>query len=161
MTYWSTFVEAADEDPKIDEVRTRLAAMTTEVEALQNAALNLRRQRETGEGLGPQATITRSNWKLERYQARKKIRMAEAVHRPRSFGDIFRILRAVWREFRTPTVLPEAPSVWQSPKERSVDAIAAAVEAARQITLRNIGGHIVIDFPSLETKSSRDRFREK
>lgn len=40
-------------------------------------------------------------------------------------------------------------------------AAAAAFEAARQISLRNIGGHVVIDFPSLETRASRDRFREK
>lgn len=40
-------------------------------------------------------------------------------------------------------------------------AVAAAFEAARQIMLRNIGGHVVIDFPSLETKASRERFREK
>ena len=38
-------------------------------------------------------------------------------------------------------------------------AIASACEAARQIGVRNIGGHIVIDFPSLESKSSRERFR--
>ncbi len=40
-------------------------------------------------------------------------------------------------------------------------AIAAAFEAARQVCLRNIGGHVVIDFPSLTTKASRDRFRDK
>lgn len=40
-------------------------------------------------------------------------------------------------------------------------AVAAAFEAARQIGLRNIGGHVAIDFPSLDTKASRDRFREK
>lgn len=39
-------------------------------------------------------------------------------------------------------------------------AIAAAREAARQVGLRNIGGHVVIDFPSLDTKASRDRFCE-
>ncbi len=40
-------------------------------------------------------------------------------------------------------------------------AIAAAYEAARQIRLRNIGGHIVIDFPSISGKAARARFNEQ
>ena len=39
-------------------------------------------------------------------------------------------------------------------------ATSAALEAARQIRLRNIGGHVAIDFPSVSDKSSRARFRE-
>ena len=39
-------------------------------------------------------------------------------------------------------------------------AIAAAFEAARQVSLRKLGGHVVIDFPSLESKRSKERFRE-
>ncbi len=38
-------------------------------------------------------------------------------------------------------------------------AIAAASEAVRQIALRNIGGHVVIDFPAIGAKSARTRFR--
>ncbi|MHA7871967.1 MAG: ribonuclease E/G, partial [Hyphococcus sp.] len=38
-------------------------------------------------------------------------------------------------------------------------AIAAAEEAARQIQIRNIGGHIVIDFPSISSERARARFR--
>ena len=40
-------------------------------------------------------------------------------------------------------------------------AIAAAYEASRQITLRNIGGHVVIDFPSISSSSARGRFNEQ
>lgn len=40
-------------------------------------------------------------------------------------------------------------------------AIAAAHEAARQIRLRNIGGHVVIDFPSISSASARSRFNEQ
>ena len=40
-------------------------------------------------------------------------------------------------------------------------AIAAAHEAARQIRLRNIGGHIVIDFPSINSSAARKRFSEQ
>lgn len=39
-------------------------------------------------------------------------------------------------------------------------AIAAAGEAVRQISLRNIGGHIVIDFPDISNEASRKRFGE-
>jgi Ribonuclease G/E len=39
-------------------------------------------------------------------------------------------------------------------------AIAAAHEAAHQISLRNIGGHVVIDFPSINSKTARVRFNE-
>ncbi len=38
-------------------------------------------------------------------------------------------------------------------------ATAAADEALRQIGLRNIGGHVVIDFPSIGAKAARTRFR--
>jgi Ribonuclease G/E len=40
-------------------------------------------------------------------------------------------------------------------------AITAAYEAARQICLRNIGGHIVIDFPSVSDKAASARFKEE
>ncbi len=39
-------------------------------------------------------------------------------------------------------------------------ALSAAYEAAHQIVLRNIGGHIVIDFPALKGDASRKRFNE-
>jgi Ribonuclease G/E len=39
-------------------------------------------------------------------------------------------------------------------------AVAAAGEAVRQISLRNIGGHIVIDFPDISNEASRKRFGE-
>ena len=39
-------------------------------------------------------------------------------------------------------------------------SFAAAKEAARQISLRNIGGHIVVDFPSLQGDAARKRFRD-
>ena len=40
-------------------------------------------------------------------------------------------------------------------------AIAAAYESVRQIRLRNIGGHVVIDFPSISGKAARTRFNEQ
>ncbi len=39
-------------------------------------------------------------------------------------------------------------------------AFAAAGEAMRQISLRNIGGHIVIDFPDIPGDAGRKRFQE-
>ena len=39
-------------------------------------------------------------------------------------------------------------------------AVAAASEAVRQISLRNIGGHVVIDFPDISNEASRKRFGE-
>ncbi|MEO1240668.1 MAG: ribonuclease E/G [Pseudomonadota bacterium] len=39
-------------------------------------------------------------------------------------------------------------------------ALSAACEAAHQIILRNLGGHIVIDFPALKGDASRKRFNE-
>ena len=39
-------------------------------------------------------------------------------------------------------------------------AVAAAYEAARQVRLRDIGGHVVIDFPSISNKPARARFAE-
>ncbi len=39
-------------------------------------------------------------------------------------------------------------------------AVTAACEAVRQISLRNIGGHIVIDFPAISNKPARARFGE-
>lgn len=38
-------------------------------------------------------------------------------------------------------------------------AFAAADEALRQVCLRNIGGHVVIDFPAIGSKNARTRFR--
>lgn len=48
-----------------------------------------------------------------------------------------------------------------SQRLREKIAISAAHEAARQIRLRNIGGHIVIDFPSISGASARTRFHEQ
>lgn len=39
-------------------------------------------------------------------------------------------------------------------------AVAAAYEAVRQVRLRDIGGHVVIDFPSISNKPARARFAE-
>lgn len=39
-------------------------------------------------------------------------------------------------------------------------AFAAADEAARQISVRNIGGHVVIDFPDIPGEAGRKRFQE-
>ncbi|WP_425408644.1 ribonuclease E/G [Hyphococcus sp.] len=39
--------------------------------------------------------------------------------------------------------------------------VAAAKEAIRQVSLRNIGGHIVIDFPPLKGETQRRRFQEQ
>jgi len=39
-------------------------------------------------------------------------------------------------------------------------AIAAGYEAAHQISLRNIGGHIAIDFPAMSGQGARERFNE-
>ncbi len=39
-------------------------------------------------------------------------------------------------------------------------SFAAASEAARQISLRNIGGHVVIDFPEMPGEGARKRFSE-
>jgi len=48
-----------------------------------------------------------------------------------------------------------------SQRLREKVAIAAVHEAARQIRLRNIGGHVVIDFPSISGASARIRFNEQ
>ncbi|MCK5745228.1 MAG: ribonuclease E/G, partial [Oricola sp.] len=39
-------------------------------------------------------------------------------------------------------------------------AFAAADEAMRQVSLRNIGGHVVIDFPDIPGETARKRFQE-
>lgn len=39
-------------------------------------------------------------------------------------------------------------------------ALAAADEAMRQISLRNIGGHVVIDFPDIPGEAGRKRFQD-
>lgn len=47
-----------------------------------------------------------------------------------------------------------------SARLREKMAIAAAEEAARQISLRNVGGHVVIDFPPISSDTARARFQE-
>ncbi len=47
-----------------------------------------------------------------------------------------------------------------SARLREKVALAAAREAVRQISLRNIGGHVVIDFPNLSGNTQRQRFTE-
>ncbi len=51
-------------------------------------------------------------------------------------------------------------SASSSERLREKIAIAAARESARQIMLRNIGGHVIIDFPKLKSETSRKRFTD-
>jgi len=46
-----------------------------------------------------------------------------------------------------------------SARLREKIALAAASEAVRQISLRNIGGHVVIDFPKIQSDAARKRFQ--
>lgn len=51
-------------------------------------------------------------------------------------------------------------SALSSERLREKIAVAAAHESMRQIKRRNIGGHVVIDFPKLKSDISRNRFAE-
>ena len=51
-------------------------------------------------------------------------------------------------------------SASSSERLREKIAIAAAHESVRQIRLRQIGGHVVVDFPRLKSDTSRKRFTE-
>ena len=52
-------------------------------------------------------------------------------------------------------------SASSSVRLREKMALAAADEALRQIRLRNIGGHVVIDFPAIGAKAARAKLRER
>lgn len=54
-----------------------------------------------------------------------------------------------------------ALSASSSARLREKMALTAADEAMRQVRLRNIGGHVVIDFPAIGAKSARAKFRER